>query len=112
MPTVDFKCLQRVLTLLQVKRHLKQNWCRHESVKDLLRHVPRHMAQLGGGDPRPPSCRGLLSSLLTLLGLAPELSSCVTIDISMLKLQKCTPEKYLAYYMNLLVFRLWNKGMI
>lgn len=63
------------LTLLQVRRHEKQNWCRQESVNDLFLHVPRHIAQFGGGEPVRLSGRGLLSSLLMLLGLAPELSS-------------------------------------
>lgn len=76
-------CLQSghsAFTLLHVRRHEKQNWCKQESVNDLFLHVPRHIAQFGGGEVEPlPRC-GLLSSLLTLLGLAPELSPWAGVD--------------------------------
>lgn len=84
------------LTLLQVRRHAKQNWWRQESVNDLFLHVPRHIAQLGGGELEPLSRCGLLSSLLTLLGFAPELSSCAVVDsasismVSYWKFQYCS----------------------
>lgn len=51
-------------------------------MKDLFLHLPRHMAQLGGGEPRSPSGGGLPSSLFTLLGFAPELSSCASDRVS------------------------------
>lgn len=51
---IDLKCcLHRghsALILLHSSKHLKQNWCRQESVKHLFLHLPRQMAQFGGGD--------------------------------------------------------------
>lgn len=37
------------LTFDHSKRHLKQNWCIHESEKHLFENDPKQIAQFGGG---------------------------------------------------------------